>query len=41
MNSSFYEISNVVLGLRSEYQRMESKLQELRKYARLDSRYDN
>lgn len=41
MNSSFYEISNVVLWLRSEYQRMESKLQELRKYARLDSRYDN
>ena len=41
MNSSFYEMSSVVLGLRSEYQRMESKLQELRKYARLDSRYDN
>ena len=41
MNSIFYEISNVVLWLRSEYQRMESKLQELRKYARLDSRYDN
>ena len=41
MNSSFYEISNVVLGLRSEYQRIESKLQELIKYARLDSRYDN
>lgn len=41
MNSSFYEISSVVLGLRSEYQRMEGKLQELRKYARLDSQYDN
>lgn len=41
MNSSFYEISSVVLGLRSEYQRMESKLQELSKYARLDSQYDN
>ena len=41
MNSSFYEISNVVLGLRSEYQRMENKLQELGKYARLDSKYDS
>ncbi len=41
MNSSFYEISSVVLGLRSEYQRMESKLQELSKYARIDSQYDN
>ena len=41
MNSSFYEISNVVLGLRSEYQRMENKLQELGKYARLDRKYDN
>ncbi len=41
MNSSFYEMSSVVLGLRSEYQRMESKLQELSKYARLDSRYAN
>ena len=41
MDSSFYEISNVVLGLRNEYQRMESKLQELRKYAKLDSKYDN
>ena len=29
MNSSFYEMSSVVLGLRGEYQRMESKLQEL------------
>ena len=41
MYSSFYEISNVVLGLRNKYQRMESKLQELRKYAKLDSKYDN
>ena len=41
MYSSFYEISSVVLGLRSEYQRMEGKLQELSKYARLDSQYDN
>ena len=41
MNSSFYEISNVVLGLRSEYQRMENKLYELGKYARLDRKYDN
>ena len=41
MNSSFYEISNVVLGLQSEFQRIENKLQELGKYARLDSKYDN
>ena len=41
MNSSFYEMSSFVLGLRSEYQRMESKLQELSKDARLDSRYAN
>ncbi len=40
-NKEFYQLSDVIFGLRVEYQKVQRKLESLKEYAMLDSRYDN
>lgn len=39
-NKEYYELSDVIFGLRYKYQKMEAKLQELKQYAELNDEYD-
>lgn len=40
-NREFYKSSDVIFGLRVEYQKIQRKLEELKKYSRLDSEFEN
>lgn len=40
-NKEFYQLSDVIFGLRVEYQRAQRKLESLKEYARVDSEYEN
>lgn len=40
-NREYYKSSDVIFGLRVEYQKIQRKLEELKKYSRLDSEFEN
>lgn len=40
-NKEFYQLSDVIFGLRVEYQKFQRKLESLKEYARVDSEYEN
>ena len=40
-NKEFYQLSDVIFGLRVEYQKVQRKLESLKEYARVDSDYEN
>ena len=40
-NKEFYQLSDVIFGLRVEYQKVQRKLESLKEYARVDSEYEN
>ena len=41
VNKEFYQLSDVIFGLRVEYQKVQRKLESLKEYARVDSEYGN